>query len=117
MPRRRRRNHTHHPPHPSPLPLRAERERKIQTGRLGRPFSFSAISSFSASLRVGGKAGMRWRLVYTLSMPEFSLALVVSAATLVAVIALIFIVVVVSRRQVIRLESLARVLQERQIGI
>src|SRR5882672_4065159 len=53
-------------------------------------------------------------------MPEFSLALIgiaVGAATLVTVILLIFIVVGVSRRQVSHPESLARVLEDKHMGM
>ncbi len=48
-------------------------------------------------------------------MPELSLALIVSAATLVAVIVLIFIVVGMARRQVSHPDSLARVLEEKHM--
>jgi hypothetical protein len=48
-------------------------------------------------------------------MPELSLALIVSAATLVAVIVLILIVVGMSRRQVSHPESLARVLEQKHM--
>ncbi|MBC8007108.1 MAG: DNA recombination protein RmuC [Prolixibacteraceae bacterium] len=50
-------------------------------------------------------------------MPELSLALIVSAATLVAVIVLIFIVVSMTRHQVSHPESLARVLEEKHMGM
>ena len=59
---------------------------------------------------------MRW-VVYTHPMPELFLALIVSAATLVAVIVLIFIVVGMARRQVSHPESLARVLEEKHMGM
>ncbi len=51
-------------------------------------------------------------MVYTPLMPELSLALIVSAATLLAVIVLILIVFSMARRQVSHPESLARVLEE-----
>src|SRR5258706_5470662 len=50
-------------------------------------------------------------------MLEFSLALVVTAATLVAVIILIFVVVAVVRRQSGLPETLVRVLEERHMGM
>ena len=50
-------------------------------------------------------------------MPELPLALLVSAATLVAVTVLIFIVVSMARRQVSHPESLARVLEEKHMGM
>src|SRR5260221_691282 len=50
-------------------------------------------------------------------MLEFSLALVVTAATLVAVIILIFVVVAVARRQSGLPETLVRVLEERHMGM
>jgi DNA recombination protein RmuC len=50
-------------------------------------------------------------------MPEPSLALIVSAATLVAVIVLIFVVIGMARRQVSHPESLARVLEEKHMGM
>ena len=56
-------------------------------------------------------------MVYTLSMPELSVALIVSAATLLAVIVLIFIVSSMARRQVSHPESLARVLQEKHLAM
>mgnify|MGYP002813532788 FL=1 len=60
---------------------------------------------------------MRWRVVYTQFMFELSLSLIVSAATLIAVIVLIFIVVGMARRQVSHPESLARVLQEKHMAM
>ena len=56
-------------------------------------------------------------MVYTPLMPELSLALIVSAATLLAVIVLIFIVSSMARRQVSHPESLARVLQEKHLAM
>ncbi|MEK6209831.1 MAG: DNA recombination protein RmuC [Pseudomonadota bacterium] len=50
-------------------------------------------------------------------MPELSVALIVSAATLLAVILLIFIVSSMARRQVSHPESLARVLQEKHLAM
>jgi len=50
-------------------------------------------------------------------MPELSLALIVSAATLFAVIVLIFIVFSMARRQVSHPESLARVLEEKHLAM
>jgi DNA recombination protein RmuC len=50
-------------------------------------------------------------------MLEFSLALVVGAATLVAVIVLIFVVVAVARRQSDLPETLARALEEKHMGM
>jgi DNA recombination protein RmuC len=50
-------------------------------------------------------------------MLEFSLALIVTAATLVAVIILIFVVVAVARRQSGLPETLVRVLEERHMGM
>lgn len=50
-------------------------------------------------------------------MLEFSLALVVTAATLVAVIVLIFVVVAVARRQSDLPEALARVLEEKHMAM
>ena len=54
---------------------------------------------------------------YTHSMSELPLALIISAATLVAVIVLIFIVVGMARRQVSHPESLARVLEEKHMAM
>jgi DNA recombination protein RmuC len=48
-------------------------------------------------------------------MPELSVALIVSAATLLAVVLLIFIVSSMARRQVSHPESLARVLEEKHL--
>src|SRR5882724_1643548 len=50
-------------------------------------------------------------------MPELSLALIVSAATLLAVIVLILIVFSMARRQVSHPESLARVLEEKHLAM
>ena len=50
-------------------------------------------------------------------MPELSVALIVSAATLLAVILLIFIVSSMARRQVSHPESLARVLEEKHLAM
>jgi DNA recombination protein RmuC len=50
-------------------------------------------------------------------MPEFSTALIVSAATLLAVIVLIFIVSSMARRQVSHPESLARVLEDKHMAM
>jgi len=50
-------------------------------------------------------------------MPDFPVALIVSAATLVALIVLIFMVVGLARRQVSHPESLARVLDEKHMGM
>ena len=60
---------------------------------------------------------MVWCLVYTPLMPELSVALIVSAATLLAVIVLIFIVSSMARRQVSHPESLARVLEEKHLAM
>ena len=56
-------------------------------------------------------------MVYTLFMTEFSVALIVSALTLLAVIVLIFIVSSMARRQVSHPESLARVLEEKHLAM
>jgi len=56
-------------------------------------------------------------LVYTPLMPELSVALIVSAVTLLAVILLIFIVSSMARRQVSHPESLARVLEEKHLAM
>ena len=56
-------------------------------------------------------------MVYTPLMPELSLALIVSAATLLAVIVLILIVFSMARRQVSHPESLARVLEEKHLAM
>jgi DNA recombination protein RmuC len=56
-------------------------------------------------------------LVYTPSMPELPVALIVSAATLLAVIVLIFIVSSMARRQVSHPESLARVLEQKHLAM
>src|SRR3979490_1435216 len=50
-------------------------------------------------------------------MPELSLALIISAATLVAVIVLSIMVASVARRQVSNPESLARVLEQKHMGM
>ena len=50
-------------------------------------------------------------------MLELSLAVIVSAATLVAVIVLIFVVTAMARRQTSHPESLARVLEEKHLGM
>jgi DNA recombination protein RmuC len=50
-------------------------------------------------------------------MPELSVALIVSAATLLAVVLLIFIVSSMARRQVSHPESLARVLEEKHLAM
>ena len=50
-------------------------------------------------------------------MLEFSITLVVTAATLVAVIVLIFVVVAVARRQADLPEALARVLEDKHMGM
>src|SRR5437868_10840821 len=50
-------------------------------------------------------------------MLEFSLALMVTAATLVAVIVLIFVVIAVARRQSDLPETLARALEEKHMGM
>ena len=56
-------------------------------------------------------------MVYTLFMPDLSVALIVSAVTLLAVILLIFIVSSMARRQVSHPESLARVLEEKHLAM
>ncbi|MGQ0579732.1 MAG: DNA recombination protein RmuC [Betaproteobacteria bacterium] len=50
-------------------------------------------------------------------MPDFPVALIVSAATLLAVVVLIFIVSSMARRQVSHPESLARVLEEKHLAM
>ena len=56
-------------------------------------------------------------MVYTRLMLEFSLSLVIAAATLVAVIVLIFVVAGMARRQTSHPGSLARVLEEKHMAM
>ncbi len=55
--------------------------------------------------------------MYTLFMPEFSVPLIVSAATLVAVLILLILVWSMARRQVSHPESLARVLEDKHMAM
>ena len=77
----------------------------------------SAQGSFVDHIRAQSRGDGHGAFSYTQRMPELPLALLVSAATLVAVTVLIFIVVSMARRQVSHPESLARVLEEKHMGM
>ena len=61
------------------------------------------------------REGVAWCLVYTRSMPELSVALAISAATLIAVIVLIFMLAAIARRQTSDSQPLARVLEDKHL--
>src|SRR6185312_10047487 len=98
---------TLHPPSPHPLPPR-ERECK-KTGATKWSHFFLGLE---LPLPLRERAGERG---YTHPMLDISLALIVSATTLVVAIALIFMMAAIARRQVNHPESLARVLEDKHM--